>query len=96
MEFSKFRVSCLVSHLQSEIGPPPFLDFFFIYRFYLFILDRREGEEHQCLVASHMPPLGYLAHNPGVCPDWESNQRPFSSQAFTQSTEPHQPGLLDF
>ena len=34
-----------------------------------------------------------LACNPGMCPDWESNQQPFASQASTQSTEPHQPGL---
>ena len=33
-----------------------------------------------------------LAHNPGMCPDWESNQRPFGLQAGAQSTEPHQPG----
>ena len=39
-------------------------------------------------------PLAHnLAHNPGMCPDWESNQQPFGSQAGTQSTEPHQPGL---
>ena len=39
------------------------------------------------------PPLtGDLAHNPGVCPDWDSNRQPFS-QASTQSTEPPQPGL---
>ena len=44
------------------------------------------------MVASHVPPTGDLAHNPGMCPDWESNQRPFGSQAGTQSTEPHQPG----
>ena len=30
---------------------------------------------------------------PGVCPDWESHWGPFGSQADTQSTEPHQPGL---
>ena len=41
-----------------------------------------------------MPPPGNLAHNPGMCPDWESNQRPFGSQAGAQSTEPHQPGLF--
>ena len=35
---------------------------------------------------------GDLAHNPGMCPDWESNQQPFGLQACTQSTEPHQPG----
>ena len=36
---------------------------------------------------------GDLARNPGMCPDWESNQLPFASQAGTQSTEPHQPKL---
>ena len=53
------------------------LSFFkdFIYLF----LDRgegreEEGEKHQCVVASHMPPTGDLACNPGMCPDWESNQ----------------------
>ena len=44
-------------------------------------------------VATHMPPNGDPAHNPGLCPDWESNQWPFGSQAAIQSTEPHQPGL---
>ena len=38
-------------------------------------------------------PTGDLAHNPGVCPDWELNQRPFCLQAGTQSAEPYQPGL---
>ena len=42
------------------------------------------------------PPTGDLAHNPGMCPGWESNWRPFGSQAGTQSTEPHQPELLVF
>ena len=41
-----------------------------------------------------MPPAGDLAWNPGKCPDWESNQWPFGSQAGTQSPEPHQPGLF--
>ena len=39
------------------------------------------------------PQLGGLAHNPGMCPNEESNQWPFGSQACSQSTEPHQPGL---
>ena len=34
------------------------------------------------------------AHNPGMCPDWESNLWPFGLQAGTQSSEPHQPGLI--
>ena len=54
----------------------------------------REEEKHQCVVASCMTTTGDLAHNPGMCPDWESNQQPFSSQAGAQSTEPHQPGLV--
>ena len=53
---------------------------------------KREGEKHQCVVASCMPPTGDLTHNPGMCLDWESNQRPFGSQAGAQSTEPHQAG----
>ena len=62
---------------------------------YLFIFRerRREGEKHQCVVASHMPHNGDLACNPGMWPDWESNQWPFGSRAGAQSTEPHQPGL---
>ena len=34
------------------------------------------------------------AHNAGMCPDWESNQQPFGSEAHTQSTELQQPGLM--
>ena len=65
-------------------------------RFYLCISREkgREGEEHQCVIASCAPPTGDLAHNPGICPDWDSNQRPFGSQARVQSTELHQPRLL--
>ena len=37
-------------------------------------------------------PLWDLVRNPGMCPDWELNWRPFVSQAGTQSIEPHQPG----
>ena len=39
-----------------------------------------------------MPPTGDLACNPGMCPDWESNWRPFGLQAGTQPTEPPLPG----
>ena len=61
---------------------------------YLF-LERGEGRERQretsmCGCFSRAPYWG-LAHNPGMCPDWESNQQHFGSQADTQSTEPRQP-----
>ena len=52
----------------------------------------REGETQECVVASHAPPTGDLACNPGLCPDWESNQQPFGLQVCAQSTELHQPG----
>ena len=53
----------------------------------------REGEKHHCVVASHIPPPGDLACHPGMCPDWELNQRHFGSQASAQSTELLQIGL---
>ena len=53
--------------------------YFVLKRFYLLFIFRergREGEKHQCVVASHMLPTGDLACNSGImCPDWESNQR---------------------
>ena len=73
--------------------------FHYFLRFYLFTFRKRrrewenEGEKHQCVVASHVPPTGDLVHNPGMCPNWELNRWPFGSQANTQSTEPYQPGL---
>ena len=54
----------------------------------------REGKKHQCEVASCMPPTEDLADNPGMSPDWESNQQHLGLQAGTQSTDPHQPGLI--
>ena len=33
------------------------------------------GEKHQCVVAPCAPPTGNLAHNTGMCPDWEWNLR---------------------
>ena len=56
----------------------------------------REGEKHQCVVSSCVPPTGYLDHNPGLCPHCESNRQPFGSQDGTQCIEPHQPGLICF
>ena len=50
------------------------------FRSYLLILERGEKErniyvqETHRSVASHTPPTRDLAHNPGMCPDQESNQ----------------------
>ena len=62
--------------------------FFFKYFIYLF-LDKGEGREKERkrnlnVAASHTPPTGDLAHSPGMCPDWESNQRPFGLLARSQ------------
>ena len=58
---------------------------------------KREGEKHQCVVAFLAPPpTGDLACNPGMCPDWELNQWLLGLETSTQSTEPHQPGLMQF
>ena len=60
----------------------------FFLRFYLFLERERERNIHQLPLT---PPTGDLACNPGMFPNGESNQQPFSSQASTQATEPHQP-----
>ena len=56
----------------------------------------REGEKHRHekhqLAAPRRRSDEDRTRNPGMCPDWELNCQPFSSQADTQSTEPHQPG----
>ena len=52
------------------------------------------GEKHQCVVTSRALLTRDLACNPGMCPDWESNRRPFGLKADAQSTQPHQPGLI--
>ena len=63
-----------------------FSSFFFLKRIYLFIYrergreGEREGKRHQCVVASQTPLTRDLVHNPGMCPDWESNQWPFGLQ----------------
>ena len=74
----------------------------FFKRLYLFIylfLERgregeKEGENHQCVVASQPPPTGDLAHNPGLCPDWESNWRPFGLQSDNPLSHTNQGNIL--
>ena len=54
----------------------------------------REGKRETSVYGRNIDllPTGNLAHNPGVCPEWEMNPQSFSLQASTQSTEPHPPG----
>ena len=71
----------------------------FLKRFHLFIFREREEErerninvrEKHWLVASFMPLTWDMAHNPGMCPDQESNRQPFALWE-AQPTEPHQSG----
>ena len=63
-----------------------FLQIFFKDFIYVF-LDRGERREKDrerntvcgCFLST---PTEDLARNPGMCPDWESNRRPFGSQAW--------------
>ena len=52
----------------------------------------REGEKNQCVVASHASSWG-LGPQPRHVPRLEIKPATFCSQASTQSTESHQPGL---
>ena len=67
------------------------LVFFLRFSIYLFLErgEEREKERNGNIdvpemyqsVASFMPSTGDLACNSGMCPDWESNQCPFTSQS---------------
>ena len=70
------------------------------FKFYLFIFRERgrKEEKHQCeretLIGclSHTPKMGSWPTTPGMCPDQELNQQPFSLWHDAQPTEPHQSG----
>ena len=52
--------------------------YLFFKRFYLFILERggegeREGEKHQCVVASRAPPTGTWPATQACALEWELN-----------------------
>ena len=80
------QVSYQINYVQ-KFSPILWVVFFFNFfkLVYLFFRERgregeREEEKHQCVVASHVPPTGELACNPGLCPDWELNRRSFGLQ----------------
>ena len=66
---------------------------------FICFLERGEGKEkeRQRHISVWVPLtpslLGTWPETQTCALDWESNQRPFDSQACTQSTELHQPGL---
>ena len=69
-------------------------------RFYSFIFRgegwEKERERNTMCGCFSRTPTEHLACNPGMCPDWGSNYRPFGLQAGTQSTESYQPELFFF
>ena len=83
----------LMSLHKNGVKVPFFIYLFFKDFIYLFLDRKKEGEKHQCVVASHAPPMGDLACNPGMCPDWESNWWPFGLLVGAHSKEPHQPEI---
>ena len=95
----------MTSTSKKDIWGLPFvLNIWTFFKDFIYLFLEREGrekqrerninvwEKHQ-LIASHMPPVGDLALNPGVCPDGELNQWPFSLQDDVRPTEPHQSRL---
>ncbi|KAF6084386.1 hypothetical protein HJG60_008648 [Phyllostomus discolor] len=78
-----FSWCSLFLHILSVVGVKPhfvLIVFFFVKILFIYLFiekgreGQREGEKYRCMVASWVPPTGDLACNPGMCPDWESNQ----------------------
>ena len=89
MSINVFLIFNFLTISNCWLANPFFKDFIYLF------LEKGEGREkkrERNLSASRMPPTGDQPHNPGMCPDWDSNQWPFGSQAHTQSTKLHQPG----
>ena len=77
---SGYYFSLIPQAIEVEMGKINFLSFFLNEFICLFLETgegkEREGEKHQCVVASRAPPAGDLTCNPGMCPDWELNCDP--------------------
>ena len=56
-------------------GPPRLSNKSTISAFFFLKIFWKEGEKHQCVVASQAPPTGDLDRNPGMYSDWECNQQ---------------------
>ena len=58
-------------------------------------MGRREGEKHQCVIASYtFPQLGTYPATQACALTGNQTNYPFGSQASAQSTELHQPGFI--
>ena len=98
------HINSLATLFPTLYSPSPWLFYNWLFVLLIFFkivylfFDRGSGREKErerninvWLPLPHPIP-GNLASNPGTCPDWELNLRPFDVQASTQSTEPHQLG----
>ena len=86
------KSNCILSTAKNKRhGPEGF--FFKILFIYLFIerkgkVGRETSTCERCINRLPLePPTGDPAHNPGVSPEWESNQQTFSLQAGAQSSQ---------
>ena len=59
----------------------------------LVLILEREGERNMDVREKHW--LVVFGCNPGVCPDWESNQQPFGSLEGAQQTKAYRLGPKD-
>ena len=57
------------------------------------LLERKEGRERRIERQISVRETGNQTRNPGMCPDWESNQQPLVLRDDAQPTEPHRSGL---
>ena len=101
--FSIALISALCVFLKSclLLVNLPFLGFFFFFLRFDLVLERGEGREKERERNISWLPLihaltGGQTCNPGTCPDWALNQRPFALREDTQPTEPHWSGLEFF
>ena len=81
---------------QLETGPiTKRTDSLFIFHLFIFRERRRERERKRERNITYLPltcsSTKDLTHNSGMCPDWEPNWQPLSTQASIQFTETHQP-----